>query len=808
MFCKVALAGAASAFVGTLVAETYTIDVPEGVVRPFAAAEVEAINSGAYTLVRKTGRGTLVATNETTEAVATAADRKAPISAYAGDFDICEGVYLVHYNGAFGADGGCVAVTNQGAVHVMSKLGGENRLKWTNEKFVFAGEGPDGQGSLYNYSTCGDEYNLFGAYSTVSLADDTRWRSKHRVDLRYHATLSLNGHRLLLDWYDTNGVRTFALTTTPFKMGTGALELSRTAFHLSPAGTFEAEAGASLVISNKSRFVVENSLPLVQDLKPIALTIDDATLCAEAAGCPNVYAGNTGTNANNFTGPVTLRNTATVEGIGTGSPWTFGGPVSGDGTLVVKKARLQFGARGNTYAGKIRVDGEDVANRSMTGVRFYEGTDVPPASEIELTNAQLYLAESDTFALPPLRVSGSAEFIGGLATNPVRRSTAVSLVKTGEGELLWDAALDVTGAAAVEGGVLRLAKPKLGNPGLGEGRGLYQQPAPAGAWNWYYANGPTAWTSAHLNGCSTIRREGPAAAFSRAEWRYYVCPLYHGYVWNRTDKTVTWDLACVLGTHAKIYIDGNPVDGTTGKWDSGMTAQAGQKTAAVTLTPGPHEISIALIDAKTRSDQTKAIPGPTIGWYNEWWPWSDRGLAYDPNGTIGAECTDASKLTKDYIKAHFLPFRDPGDGSLFTIDDTPTAAVDQRGYHPFFADLEVKAGAAIDLNGNDLAVGFVRGGGVVSNGTLTVKGGLTASAETLTVTGGVVFAAGATVRIPEGFPRRPKGTGARRYVLLEVEGEISGLPSVDAEANPYWRVERDGAFICLVYERGLAVIVR
>ena len=159
-------------------AAIYTIDVPEGVKRPFSDVEVEAINSGAYDIVKKTGMGTLVATNLTTEVGMAAADRKAPISGFTGDFDIYEGVYLIHYNGAFGADGGNVAVTNRGAIHAMSKLGGENRMKWTNEKFTFAGDGPDGTGAFYNYSTCGDEYNLFGSYSTVSLVGDTLWSSK------------------------------------------------------------------------------------------------------------------------------------------------------------------------------------------------------------------------------------------------------------------------------------------------------------------------------------------------------------------------------------------------------------------------------------------------------------------------------------------------------------------------------------------------------------------------------------------------------------------------------------------------------
>lgn len=806
MHSKFALAAAAGMLAGTILAETYTIDVPEGETRPLSDADVETINSGTVTLVRKTGLGTLVATNAATEVVEAASARVSPISTYEGDFDICEGVWLVHYNGAFGAAGGNVAVTNRGAVHVVSKLGGENRLKWTKEKFTFAGEGPDGQGSLWNDGAV-DEYNLFGDYSTVTLVGDTLWRSKYRIDLRYYATLSLNGHRLKLDWQDSTAIRIAALTTSPLDMGTGTLELSRTEFRLAPAGKFTAEAGAALVVSNKSRVIFENSLPNAQDLKPIALTLDNGTICPEWTGCANVYAGNTGTNANNFTGPVTLRNTATVEGIGKGSPWTFGGPVSGTGTLSVKKARLNFGACGNTYTGRIAVDGTGVADRSMTGLRFYEGTDVPPAEKIELKNAQLYLAESDTFTLPELTVDGTAEFVGGLATNPVRRSRAASLVKAGDGELLYDAALDVTGRAVVEGGVLRLAKPKLGHPGLGEGRGIHNAaPYYQGTWNWYYANGATSWTALALGSCSTIRREGPAAAFSRAEWRYYVCPIYHGYVWNRTDADVTWDLACVLGTYAKIYIDGQPVDGTSGRWDGGMTAQSSQKTAAVTLTPGAHEISIALIDGKTRSDVTKAIPGPTIGWYTEWWPWSDRGLAYDPDGTIGSDCTDAETLTKDYIKEHFVPFRDPGDGSLFTVDDTPTAAIDQRGYHPYFADLEIRAGAALDLNGNDLAVGFVCGGGVVSNGTLTVRGGLTACAETLTVKGPVVFEAGASVRIPEKFPRRPKG--GRLYTLLTSDEGVIGVPVVDATVNPNWRVESDGKSVSLVYERGLVVVIR
>ena len=778
------------------IAETpYTVTVPEGTTNEFSEADLAALGSGDYDVLIKDGPGVLRG--------------KRDIATFAGEIRITEGIWLVDVNGDggfFGTSAGATYVSSNAAIHVVAPTP-ENKCKFDGEKFFVEGDGPDGNGVVYNKSPC-DETNLFHSYGSVTLTGDALITSRYRIDFCYYAPLKLNGHRLHYRSYDTGGIRSFAMTTTGFSMGAeDSLVLDHAAMTIdnnSVMTAFDIASGAELILTNSATFQFRNDKPLVQDWKPLSLSLNNGTTWYAEGSALQPYANNWGTNANSFGGPVKLSGTVNVAGQGKGSPVSFG-PVFGSGKLNVTKARLQLASSGNTYTGDIVVDGTGAAI-DMTALRLWRGADMPPAESRKVKNAMLVLSDNDAVTLPAITVEGAAKFVGGPATNPASRSVAASLVKTGDGELFWDSSLDVTGVASVEGGVLRLAKPKLGNPGLGEGKNQSEGGVP---FNYYYSNGATSWNQEKLQYCSTIRREGPAAAFSRAEWRYYTCAYYHGYVWNRTDADVTWDIASCLGTYAYLYIDGERFDGAT-SGPGKMSAQGGACSYPVTLTPGAHEVAFYFVDQKTRSDaQAKSIPGPTIGWYTEWWPWLTCAMAYDPNGASGGVPQSWDAATgKAYALAHFVPFKDPGDGSFFTIDDKTTDEIDQRGYHPGFSNLVVKAGAAIDLNGNDLAVGRLGvGTGVISNGTLTVKGGFNLSTANLgegpTVKGAVTILDGATLEIDETVKAK-SGT----YVLLTAEGGITGRVTVDSVAHPDWTVRVNGNTVEATRERGLILLLR
>lgn len=774
----------------------YTVTVPEGTTNEFSEADLTALGSGTYDVLVKDGPGALHV-------------HPTDIMSFAGEIRIKEGVWFINENaegGFFGTSAGATYVSSNAAIHVAAPSP-ENTCKFTGEEFFLEGDGPDGRGVVYNSSVC-DETRLFSSYGSVTLTGDALITSRYRIDFCYYAPLKLNGHRLHYRSYDTGGIRSFGMTTSGFSMGAGDSlvidHANMTIDNNSVMTAFNSVAGAELILTNSATFQFRNNMPFVQDWKPLSLSLNDGATWYAEGSYYQPYANNWGTNANSFGGPVRLNGSVSVAGQGKGSPVSFG-PVSGSGKLNVTKARLQLASSGNTYTGDIVVDGTG-ANLDMTAFRLWRGADMPPAESLKIKNAMLVLSDNDAVTLPPITVEGAAKFVGGPATNPAVRSVTVSLVKTGDGELFWDSSLDVTGVASVEGGVLRLAKPKLGNPGLGEGKNQSENGEP---FNYYYSNGATSWNQAKLQYCSTIRREGPAAAFSRTEWRYYTCAYYHGYVWNRTENTVTWDLASFLGTYAYLYVDGQRIDGVT----SGpgiMSAQGSAKSYPITLTPGAHEVAFYFVDQKTRFDaQNKSIPGPTIGWYHEWWPWLTCAFAYDPNGASGgAPQSWGDADGKAYALAHFVPFKDPGDGSLFTIDNKTTDEIDQRGYHPGFSNLVVKAGAAIDLNGNDLAVGRLGvGTGVISNGTLTVKGGFSLSTANLgegpTVKGAVTILDGATLEIDETVKTK-SGT----YVLLTAEGGITGRVTVDREAHPDWTVRVNGNTVEATRERGLMLLVR
>lgn len=150
--------------------------------------------------------------------------------------------------------------------------------------------------------------------------------------------------------------------------------------------------------------------------------------------------------------------------------------------------------------------------------------------------------------------------------------------------------------------------------------------------------------------------------------------VYTGYLWNRSEASVTWTFWGSFDDHVQLMIDGMQIlyDNNT----AGVRAN-------VTLTPGAHAIEIRYGDGSGQVGPSAAgLPG---------------GLAYDP---LGRNSTDT---------ANYILLQDPGDGSLLTTD----LALD-------YSSLAVNVGASgtLDLGGGSIQPASVTGSGTVSNGVL------------------------------------------------------------------------------------------
>ena len=795
------LAGAALASAGAE-ESIYTITVPAGETNEFTEAQIAAVNSGDYDVLAKRGGGCLVGTNA--------------IATFTGEIRIKEGAYWIKYNGELGTPDGATAVSNGAAIYVNTPAAhlGENELKFEHETFYFAGNGVGGEGAFCNRSPR-DQYNFFN-FANVFLTGDALFTSKYRVDVRAAANVAsvwnLGGHDFTFRCVDS-GVRTFSPT-----WGSITNMADFTVNHanlLFSDGRWFPEPGHTVTLTNQAQMKFGWRYPSFYEgpsgiwrsgLNMHASTIETAptTTARPFARCVS------GTNVLNFAGPIRLQETVGISGAGVGVPFTFGGPVSGSGTLNVSQQRLQFASGGNTYAGRIVVTGDAVTN---SGIRLYKGANMPPCGgqAITMSDAQLFLDENSTFNIGEVDFSGDGEIVGGLATGAVR-SAMSKLVKTGDGTLVVDASLDVTGDTLVDGGTLKLGLPKIGNPGLGEGSFICKRSGePGTVYDFYNYQSATAWAGAGVGGCRIWRREGPAAVFSRAEWRYYKHVIYHGYVWNRSPEPVKWSIAGSVGQYAHLYVGGVEVVSPSGQ---------GINNGVVTLESGAHEITIVMYAGHMRNDnEDKAFPGPTVGTYsNEWWPWKNCGLGYDPQGRVTAAGSTAA-AAKQNILDYFQPFKDPGDGSLFTVDSKTPDQIDQTQYHPVFSNLVMAAAATIDLNGNTrFSVPRLTGLPTITNGTLTINGRWTLSAAALADgasmsvrDGSLAFGPGAVVGVDDlaALNARKRDYFDGRAVVT-ASGGISGSPEFDNTLSRFWHVQKsaDGKSLVLSYIKKFMVIIR
>ena len=249
-----------------------------------------------------------------------------------------------------------------------------------------------------------------------------------------------------------------------------------------------------------------------------------------------------------------------------------------------------------------------------------------------------------------------------------------------------------------------------------------------------------------------------------------------GYIWNREETNVTWQvyLGCVYENW--IYVDGesaynNKRDG----WNN---------VIELMLTPGAHAIDV-------RTQANGVVGGPR------------------------AEKGDLDKLRRVFTDGTFEVLKDPGNGFLFTTDTVSRAEVLLENPHRL-GRLNVGAAVELDANGLPLVVDNLAGAAAVTNAlSLRVKSSWTLAAadiadgRVLTVEAPLSFDDGVTIAVPDldAVPRKVK------YHPIACATSITGFPvdTVIRGAKRAWRLvlNDEGTEAGLVYiPRGLAIVIR
>ena len=460
------------------------------------------------------------------------------------------------------------------------------------------------------------------------------------------------------------------------------------------------------------------------------------------------------------------------------------GPVSGPGTFVLWAASwftennfLHLLNPANSFTGGVRVQ------RGILCV--YEDGTLPPEGtldlegEHDLTRMGSLAQKCDFYgvqllgvapcALPPLRLGGSKDVVrvqGG-------RGAWRSVVKEGANTAAY---YSEAGAPLLEvrEGTLRL--PRGAAPGLWEGVTLY-------------ADANAARTACAGDACATnFVTRGPTAANQvpcelpvAADAKRLV--TYAGYLWNRTGAAKTVTFAQSIRGPARLTVNGETVlDATSGY--ARLAAQA-------TLRPGANAFAFRATECGPAWSADEEAAGT----------WSRfAGLVWDAEGRA-----PASPLATN----NFARLVDPGDGSLFTREETAAAL-------PAFGAIRLGEAGTLDLNGNAYVAEDLSGGGTVTSSAADAQAAPSLTLRALTVNAGVhetlrvqvpvVFAEGFALSVTNAA-RAAKG----RFTVLTAAAPLAGAPHLvtTGDDGRKWTAfaSPDGRSLLLAHT-GLAVILR
>lgn len=714
-----------------------TVDVPSGETNSLASllSAQGAADLSQLAAIVKTGSGLLVSDQA--------------IHTFTGTVFVAEGTFSARVTGALGTNG-CWTCVKDGATVEFREVDEtkEHSLYFTENHLLVSGTGVDGKGALAKYGKGSQIY----VWPTVYLAGDARlflqsgrgdFQSYWPNGVNVRADLHLNGHTLTV------------------KASGGNVVLSGT--RVSPGNIF-VESG-QILIQGVVRFEggPENTLTLAKDGR-IQFWGDTAqgewTLITEEGASLEAGNGQNQSNKNNWNMPLVLNGDLRTRRYLSWGGLSLVGPVSGPYGIrcLNDKMSLHLVNGSNTFTGPVSFPAQNY-------LYLYENGALPEASAgLYATNSSVVFKNFEMYQLPP------ASFHGTGTVFFAQGAWRDRLLKTGEGCLEYKSLVS-SKLLDLREGTIRLSGSGYLNPGLWEGV--------------QYFSTSDKTTEAFLStvcpsnavtfGVDAALMNGTAPP---SPWRDQTVVTYSGYLWNRTDETVTWSFAGSIDDTMRLILDGKVYD-----W----TAWQEVATYTVSLEPGPHSFEVRLNNYYGGAGASEA--------QGKWK--KNFGFVYDP---LGRGTTNA---------ADYVVLRDEGDGKIFTrtIDSF------QNLLRPIFDTVRCAEGTTLDLAGMSWETASLEGCPSVTNGDFTViNWTVTATAlaagQTLLVEDHLIFPDGATLSVGDLSTLTRAGEGT---LLCRAKKGVQGVPRLlqSEPVDTRWTVRKDSETdLRIVYKEGLQIILR
>ncbi len=727
----------------------------------------------------------------------------AGLSEYTGEIHVSNGVFKVSKAGDLGkTDSSADIVVAKGASIYFDIAGnvrffdtGVSRRADARKNVRIAGTGhPSCRGSL-GFGRPSGEFNC----CNIVLEDDAQIFSYGTF---YRCNITFGDHRLtVLGAHSTAAFGFYGCYFHP-----GSIDVTNATLTCDGSVQFDAGGGTITCWNNGSWYSRDYRLygtgswtTRLEEGGAIMQQTNIGELSANSTNHNAVWEGAVVVNGN-----VKINNYAPVGNTVTNPTVTLNGPVSGKGTVKVGPGWLNLNGAASGYAGSWSIWGLPYGSTVKNGAIMKRGGmklwpyatyGCGEGDTLRVEEADLVLHNQGIFSIPSVTfASGKVNsLVGGFSNDHdgiEGRSTIGEVIQAGDGVGYLAAAANIS-LVKVLNGTLAL-KPEsdflpYGHAGLME-------------FTTFEWNDSTRIEQTY----STRQEEGPVKGFLngqgfwetsyRADKNSYVgTALYHGYIWNRTDETNTWDFIANFINGVTIYIDGEPKLLNANMMAEGSSATATNHFRHV-MSPGPHEIYIGYGKWSGTAGVSRFSSD------------GQAALMYDPkgNGVVG----------------DFAPYRilmDDGSGELLTIDNISRDDLDRDAYLPRIDTLDMASGTTFDLAGNALTVTNFTGAGTISNGTLKIAGSFRAKASEI----GKSFASGTTATAVmldgsvvgiddiDAFLALPR---AKRHTIFVTDGGIKGEVVADRSLSDIgWTVERspDGTTLELVrHLRGMVFVFR
>ena len=686
------------------------------------------------------------------------------ISAYKGRISVSNGTYVAEIPAALGDSSSGTAKAfeiSDGATLELHATDGSNPFTVTKKTFIIGGTGVDDTGCVV--------HSGLGQFSRGSLGTNIVLRSDALVSVKDNFHVYWNQSKTYIR---PNG---HVLTLMPY---------SGRKFILGYPQVVDAQGGGivigndTLTIMNADASFDEDGVVVITDNAAFELSgmyglLDSAVkMMANSKLRAYTYITDLGpnTDVNALCGPVGLCGRVLPVTMGYNKEVcavSFKGKVSDGGFSITKDSRVTD-AQFHLF---------NPENDFMDGVTAAAGIDVylwangalpADGGALSLADGCAYLKSTDYYNLPSASLGGSSSVVGGVG------KWAGTVEKTGEGTMAYNSSVD--GAAlSLKGGTVRFnAANRSKIAGLYEGSYAYKKGTSPDYVNFFKG---TVFPTNSIASCTACSYDSNYRLWSipdvaGGDTRYAI--VYKGYIWNNSDRDVTWAFAGSEAAESKLAINGTTVYDQT--YNTGGKKWIGHGMA--TLKPGANSFFYGVYAG--------GLTGAPNSWFTDETPaaqgkWkADFGLSVNKSG--------ADTL----LVADYEPLVDPGDGSLYTyalpgdkdivrpgVDVPPS---DLNGTLPSFDAMAFAAGTSIDFDGaTGYTMSALSGFPTIANcATLTVTDGWALDASEMASDGSVRLATAGAFELADGVTvsltnakQFRKAAVNHRYAIATAAGGIT-----------------------------------